>query len=91
MDMAESERNRLLLAALTDVFEKVGMRVRFEDFGIDEVRGRGGRCRIREKEMIIVNSSISIEEKIDVLAQELGKMQLDDIYLPPNIRDLIEK
>jgi len=89
--MTQPDRDQLLFTALVDTFERLGMSVRFEDLSIEDIRGKGGRCRVKENEMIILDLSLGLTEKIDLLVRELSRMHSDDIYLSPNVREAIEK
>lgn len=89
--MRISERNLVLLSSLLDAFEKLGVEVRFEDLNFDDLKGRGGKCRVREKEMIIIDKGLEPEEKIEILAGQLCLLDCDGIYLPPNVREIVEK
>lgn len=81
----------MLLDALIETFERLGMSVRFEALSVEDVRGKGGKCRVREREMIIIEKDLSTREKVEVLAAELSRMDCDDIFLPPNVREALEK
>ena len=81
----------MIVEAITDAIERLGVRVRFEELSTEDVQGRGGRCRLGEKEMIIIDRGLGAREKIHILAKELARLPHDDIYLPPNVREAVEK
>lgn len=89
--MVELDRDRLLFVALVETFERLGMSVRFEDLSVEDVRGKGGRCRLRDNEMVILDRRLDLSEKIDLLTRELARLPIEGIYLPPNVRRALEK
>ncbi|MEW6686239.1 MAG: hypothetical protein AB1393_08540 [Candidatus Edwardsbacteria bacterium] len=74
-----------ILENLVELAEKLRLKVIFDNF-----EGKGGFCKVRGKEKIILNDSLPKREKIKILAQELSKYSLENIYLLPKIREIIE-
>jgi len=72
--------------------EKVGLRVREERL-LREVgyRVRSGRCRLAEDEILFLDRALPITAQIDVLIDELARRPLEDIYLSPAARALVER
>jgi len=89
--MFSEESDQFLFTALLDVYERMGVAVRFEGLDLEDIRGKGGRCRVREKEIIIIDTGLSLSEKIDILVEELSRFPCEGIYLPPNVREAIER
>jgi hypothetical protein len=81
-----------LLDELKAVAEKLGLRVREERL-LREVgyRVRSGRCRVRDDEMIFLERGLPAAAQIDVLVDELARRPLDDVYLSPAARALMER
>jgi len=52
---------------------------------------RGGLCRLKGHLQIIINADLSDEEKADVLAESLAQTDLDAVYVPPRVRELLEQ
>jgi hypothetical protein len=75
---------------LLNVAERAGISVRVEPLDPDlfETR-RGGMCRIEGVRTIVVDARAPIEEKISVLLRALGQVELDAIYMRPELRDRI--
>ncbi len=80
-----------MLASLLEAFEKLGVEVRFEELNFEDLKGRGGKCRVREKEMIIIDKGLELEEKIEILAEQMSLLDNEGVYLPPNVREIVEK
>jgi len=80
-----------LLDELKAVAEKLGLRVREERLLRDVgYRVRSGRCRLREDEIIFLERGLPPQAHVEVLVDELAHRPLDDIYLSPAARALIE-
>jgi len=88
----ESATQQALLDELKAAAEKLGLQVREERL-LREVgyRVRSGRCRLREDEIIFLERGLPASAQIDVLIDELAHRSLDDIYLSPVARALLEK
>jgi hypothetical protein len=81
-----------LLDELKTVAEKLGLQVREERL-LREVgyRVRSGRCRLRADEIIFLERGLPPAAHIDVLIDELAGRSLDDVYLSPAARTLLER
>ena len=83
--------------ALTDLLEEVierfGVRIRYEAIRQDEDSGKivGGLCYLRGEYVLIVNSNATVRDRINTLATALKHFDLDEIYLRPVLRELLDK
>ena len=68
------------------------MRVREERL-LREVgyRVRSGGCRLREDQIIFLERGLPASAQIDVLVDELASRSVDDLYLSPAARALLER
>jgi len=73
-----------ILSGLEKLVESLSIQLRYEkgDFA-------GGYCVLKEKRMIIVNSSLPPAARIKVLARELSQMNLDNVFVVPALREVI--
>ncbi len=51
---------------------------------------RGGVCRIRDEQCLIINRNQPLDMKLKVLASALAETQLDTVYILPSLREAIE-
>ncbi len=81
-----------LLQELKAAATKVGLQVREERL-LREVgyRVRSGRCRLRSDEILFLDRQLPVAAQIDVLVDELSSRPLEDIYLSPAARALVER
>ena len=81
------------LNALIDLAESLGITVRRVPSagGVSGERPGGALVRLRGKEMIFLDPSAGVADRIDVVAAALrGRGELADKFLPPEIRELID-
>jgi hypothetical protein len=50
----------------------------------------GGFCRLRGKQLIILDERFSTEKKVHMLVKSLQRFDLRDVYVKPAVRDLLE-
>ncbi|MFQ5604517.1 MAG: hypothetical protein ACE5HS_14705 [bacterium] len=75
-----------ILASLEELIAQLSVDLRYEkgDFV-------GGFYRYNEKEQFVINKSLNIKQKINVLAKELKqKLDVNDLYIVPALREVIE-
>jgi hypothetical protein len=91
--MSESRETRLLklVDELEQAAEKVGLQVRHEKI-LREVgyRARGGACRLRERDLVILDRDLPAHEQLEVLAEALSARDLEAVYLSPAARRAIQ-
>jgi len=80
----------ILLGQLEELAEKLGVAVRRENISMEESSSTGGLCRVRDKYVIIVHSRAAAKDKIQVMIEALRHFDLEDIYLKPAIRKILE-
>jgi len=81
-----------LLDELKAAAKAVGIQVRHEKL-LREVgyRVRSGSCRIRDLRLILLDRTLPAAAQIDVLVDELASESLDEMYLSPAARRLLER
>lgn len=76
----------LILQGFETLIQNLSIDLRYEkgDF-------TGGLCRIGNKDIFIINHKLPIDKKINLIADELCRLKLNQIYIRPVLRELIEK
>ena len=91
--MAENKTARLLrlVDELSEAARRLGVEVRREKI-LREVgyRARGGSCRFRDRNLIIIDREIAPAEQVEILAEALRGHDLEGLYLSPAARRVIE-
>jgi hypothetical protein len=80
-----------ILQHLEDVAERLHVKVCYENLKKSKVTLKSGLCRVRNENRIIVDSAITLSEKIDIFVESLAEFNLEEIYIPPAIRKLLER
>lgn len=91
--MSEQKESRLLglVEELSEAAGRVGLEVRRERI-LREVgyRARGGACRLREKDLVIIDREQPAAEQLEVLADALRSRDLEALYLSPAARRIVQ-
>jgi len=74
---------------LVDLAERLGIEVSVHNLKISGFPVKSGICRIKGKNRIVLDKRMSKDDQIDVLVDCLGTFSIDDIYIVPAIRDLL--
>src|SRR6185437_1245378 len=83
-EMSENKSTRLvrLIDELAEAARRVGLEVRREKI-LREVgyRARGGACRLRDQDLLILDREQATADQIEVLAEALRGRDLEQVYL----------
>jgi hypothetical protein len=65
---------------------QLGAEVRFEkgDF-------KGGYCLLKESKIIVINKMANLQRKAMILSMALKELGIDEIFLTPRLRELIDE
>jgi hypothetical protein len=91
--MAQTKhKNEALLQELIRTAADLNIDVRTEKL-LREVgyRAHSGRCRLKDRELIILDRDAAVADQVDFLAAELSKQESDLERLPPRVRSRIKK
>lgn len=91
--MSTGKETRLLglVDELAEAAKRLGLEVRREKL-LREVgyRARGGACRLRQKDLIIIDREQPAAEQIEVLAEAMRGRNLEEVYLSPAVRRIVQ-
>jgi hypothetical protein len=82
-----------IIEQLEELARGFGIEIRYEPITLDEeiMNVVGGLCKLRGEKLLIINSKAPARDKINAFTQALSHFDLDQIYIRPAIRALIEK
>jgi hypothetical protein len=82
-----------IIDQLEELIKSFGVQIRHEPVKQDEdlVKVVGGLCLLRGEYLLIINSKTATMDKINTLATALKHFDLDQIYLRPVLRELLDK
>jgi hypothetical protein len=81
-----SPEAKLLLAELEEIIGRLGYKLRYEKGDFE-----GGYCLLKESHLFVINSKNEIEKRIAIIAKNIKEIGIDDVYIKPQIREVIEK
>lgn len=91
--MSENQGTRVLrlIDELAEAAKRVGLEVRREKI-LREVgyRARGGACRLRDQDLLILDRDQAPADQIEVLAEALRGRDLEAVYLSPAARRILQ-
>lgn len=75
-----------LIQELKSLAAHLGATVRFEkgDF-------KGGYCILKDSKVIVINKLANLQRKAFILSMALKELGVDDIYINPKLREIIEE
>ena len=82
--MKKSKNLRTTYNELKEVFEKLNYKV-----VLDKGNFNTGYCLLEHEKIIVVNKNKPYENRVKILSSILSKIDTDDIYLKPKIRELM--
>ena len=82
-----------IIEQLEGLIKNFGIQIRDEAIKQDEdlVKVVGGLCLLRGEYVLIINSRATTMDRIRTLATALKHFDLDQIYLRPVLRELLDK
>ena len=76
---------------LKDLAEKLNVTVSEQNLRISGIRVKSGLCKVRGKEMIILDKNKSLYKKNRILAACLSNKPHENIYIVPAVREWLKK
>ena len=76
-----------------ELIEGFGIQIRYEPMYQDKesIKLVGGLCLLRGENILIINSKATDSDKIKALAEAVRHFDIDQIYILPAVRELLEK
>jgi len=83
----------IIIDYLEELAERFGIQIRYEPIKQDEdlIRVVGGLCLLRGAYVLIIDSKAPMGDKIRTFAEALRHFDLDQIYIKPALRELLDK
>jgi hypothetical protein len=81
-----SPETKQLLAELEDIVQRLGYKLRYEKGNFE-----GGYCLLKESRLFVINSRSEAEKRVGIIARNLKEIGVDDIFVKPQIREVIEQ
>lgn len=79
------EKKDVIINELIELLNNMGYRVR-----IEKGTFKGGFCLLREEKIFLLKKDLEQDKKISVLASNIAEIGVENIFIKPNLRELIE-
>jgi len=83
--------DKTLMSQLEELAENLGIEIRHEAIRKEGAFFTGGLCKLKGKDILIVNSEANMGDKIQALAKALKRFDLSQIYMRPALREFLTK
>ena len=90
MKKKKSMQNDETLGHLEELARSLDITVRYEKIQKESAFFPGGYCKVKGKDLIIINSKASLDDKIEIMGRAFLSFDLSQIYVLPAIRELID-
>jgi hypothetical protein len=82
-----------IIDQLEELAREFGIQIRYEAIEQDEESKQvaGGLCLLKGEYILIINSKATAKDRIRTLAEALRHFDLDQIYIRPVLRELLDK
>ena len=80
-----------LYQELKDLAERIHITVSEENLKTSGIKVKSGLCTVKGKQIFIMDKHKSVHKKIRILAEQLAMMPLEDLYIIPAVRELLNK
>lgn len=75
-----------LLAELEEIVQRLGYKLRYEKGDFE-----GGYCLLKESHLFVINSRNETEKRVAIIAKNVKELGIDDIFIKPQVREVIER
>ncbi len=76
---------------LKDLAEKLGITVSEQSFKRTGIKAQSGFCKVNNEELFIMDTNIPLKKKIEIMAEYIGGLELENIHMMPAIRELLDQ
>lgn len=83
--------DKTMMAQLEELAESLAIEVRYEEIRKEGTFFTGGLCRLKGKDILIINSDATMADKIQTLAKALKRFDLSQIFMRPALREFLAK
>jgi len=76
---------------LKELADKLGVVVSEQNLRGSGIKAKSGLCKVKGKNMFIMEKQLPLQDKNEVLASCLSKLPHEDIFMVPALRDFLDK
>jgi hypothetical protein len=75
---------------LKELAEKLGVTVSEQNLRSTGIKVKSGLCKVKEKNILIIDKKIAFQDKNEILASCLSKLPHEDIFMVPALREFLD-
>jgi hypothetical protein len=76
---------------LKDLAEKLEIQVSEQNLSTAGIKVKSGLCKVKGKNLFIMDKHKSIYKKIKILASHLAELPRENVFIVPAVRELLDK
>ena len=80
-----------LYQELKDLAERIQITVSEQNLKTSGIKVKSGLCTVKGKQIFIMDKHKSVHKKVRILAAQLAVMPLENLYVIPAVRELLDK
>ena len=80
-----------ILQHLEEIAEKVRLKVNYENLRKMHIFSKGGFYRLQEEHIVLIENTLNLSEKIEIIADALGNYDLEEVSMPPAVRKILDR
>ena len=84
------DKHQIIMHELLELAHRLEIKVRRERLGDEDVPVQSGLAWIDHQPVLFLDSRLSALEAVDILVRELADFPLEDLYIKPGIRALLD-
>ena len=84
------DKNQVILHELLELAYRLEIKVRRERLGDEDVPVQSGLAWVDHQPVLFLDSRLSAPEAVDILVREISDFPLEDLYIKPGIRALLD-
>jgi hypothetical protein len=83
--------NENILQNLERIADSLNIKIIYDEFKKDDYKTKSSSCLVKGEPQIIIDKSLKLKDKIEIILNELSSYDLDNIYMAPHIRELFKR
>lgn len=76
---------------LKELAEKLNITVSEKNLFNAGIKVKSGLCRVKDRRLFVMDRNKSLSKKVEILASCLAELPVDDVYMVPAIREMLDK
>ena len=84
------DKHQIIMQELLELAFRLEIKVRRERLGDEDVPVQSGLAWVDHQPVLFLDSRLSAPEAVDILVRELAGFPLEDLYIKPGIRALLD-